>query len=81
MYAYLHNRGGNLLAPHDSIPIMRATIRFGEKIDSLAEACHAPVREVALYPFQLVVVEPPADLTSNNKLRRHSRKMAYEEQD
>ena len=33
---------------------------------------------MALYPFPLVVIEPPADLfliTSNNKIRQHLRKM------
>ena len=28
VFARVDGRGGNLLAPHDSIPIMRSTIRF-----------------------------------------------------
>jgi len=27
-YSTVDTRGGNLLAPHDSIPIQRSTIRF-----------------------------------------------------
>ena len=53
-----------------------------EKIELLAEACHSPVHQVALYPFQLVVIESHLRLTSlRHQLPRHSRKMAFEERD
>ena len=48
------------------------------------KACHTRVRHVALYPFQLSLIEPlPVDLftTNNNNKLRYSRKMANEEQD
>ena len=35
------------------------SIHTGEKLELLAKACHTLVCQVALYPFQLVAIEPP----------------------
>ena len=47
------------------------------------KACNTAVRSVALYPFQLSLIEPlPVDVfTTNNNKTKAFRKMANEEQD
>ena len=54
-----------------------------KKIDSLAEACHPGTIDgaVPILTSGKRATSLPLYLTSNNNLRRHSRKMAYEEQD